>query len=422
MSVIVKSQEITIKKVDYNLEALRGFAAVIVVWFHVILHKNLLDPAFQPSGIWAYLPPGHQAVLVFFLLSGYVIELSTKQVALTSASIPEYLKKRLVRIYPIYALSMLLTLLVAVHHYSFSTITNHFTLTQILFSPLIEENNPVWSLHYEVLFYLLFIPLSYFRLSPLLMGLGALVVGIATVRFYSTLHLPPLLSSYSVGFAFWLSGVALARYVKQQVKKVPYALMLSMLLLLLAVQRFNLLDTVCRVLVTKLGFSLTFPDSVTWPEKIIPVVDLAYLPFCIGMLLIFSGKKFWLRRLIIAFLLLSPLYTFRYLYTQWGAYDVNEWVLPTVFYVAALVIYLLAKRLNSLARPIIYLLSRTGTISYGLYIIHFPLLYGFSQIPFFSGSPYTFITRAMLYLGVCLTLAYLLEKKFQPRVRVLLMK
>lgn len=131
----------TTKKFEVDLEGLRGFAAILVVAWHAIAISNCLDPGYTPSGIFNYQIPAHFCVLIFFVLSGYVIGLSTKEgIRLATAGI--YLKKRLLRIYPIYFVSMLAALAVAISVYSWQTILGNFALLQIIVSPVIMENGP----------------------------------------------------------------------------------------------------------------------------------------------------------------------------------------------------------------------------------------------------------------------------------------
>ena len=85
------------KEINFDIESLRGYAALFVVWHHAITYRALLDPGFCPSGILAYTPSGHFYVLIFFILSGYVIGLSNKQ-PLSWSTGWTYLKKRLVRV------------------------------------------------------------------------------------------------------------------------------------------------------------------------------------------------------------------------------------------------------------------------------------------------------------------------------------
>ncbi|MGY2132720.1 acyltransferase family protein [Hymenobacter sp. HD11105] len=131
-------------------------AALIVVWSHAFGFPKFLDPNYAVTGAFSFEPPARISVFLFFVLSGYVIGISNKQ-ALTKETIGKYIKKRFLRIYPIYFLSMLFAILIA-KAYPISTMWGNMTLTQVLLTPVIWENNPSWSLHYEILYYLLFIP------------------------------------------------------------------------------------------------------------------------------------------------------------------------------------------------------------------------------------------------------------------------
>jgi peptidoglycan/LPS O-acetylase OafA/YrhL len=108
---------------------LRGFAAMVVVWHHFIVHQNRLDPHYNLSGIFAFNPPGHLSVLIFFVLSGYVIG-RVHLLPLSRQDIVPYIKKRFLRIYPIYAVTMLLGLLVARVNYPILTVISNLTMTQ----------------------------------------------------------------------------------------------------------------------------------------------------------------------------------------------------------------------------------------------------------------------------------------------------
>ncbi|MBC6607781.1 acyltransferase [Hymenobacter sp. BT188] len=137
-----KAQAVTApkKEIQYNLEALRGVAALIVVWSHAFVFPKFLDPNYAITGPFSFEPPARISVFLFFVLSGYVIGISNKQ-ALTKGTIGKYIKKRLLRIYPIYFLSMLFTIMIA-KAYPISTIWGNMTLTQVLLTPLFGRTIP----------------------------------------------------------------------------------------------------------------------------------------------------------------------------------------------------------------------------------------------------------------------------------------
>ena len=80
------------------IEGLRGLAALWVCHSHVI---QTLDPIYQPASIFAHLTVGRESVQIFFILSGYVIGLTCKNVFSQNNAIV-YLLKRLIRLFPMY--------------------------------------------------------------------------------------------------------------------------------------------------------------------------------------------------------------------------------------------------------------------------------------------------------------------------------
>lgn len=127
------------------------------------------------------MPPGYLPVLVFFTLSGYVISLLNTSALNSSTKIKNVIKRGESRLYPIYLLSLALTiLLAATYNVFFSTqiIMRHLFFLQTITGPLIYDNNALWSLSYEVSYYILFIVISYFKLPTALVVCGYLTYAI----------------------------------------------------------------------------------------------------------------------------------------------------------------------------------------------------------------------------------------------------
>src|SRR5476651_590347 len=132
------------KQFDYNLESLRGFCALIVLFHHIVIFRDHLDPVSIPGHILIpYDPPGRLMVLIFFMLSGYVIGLvySDKK----DFSITDYIKKRLIRLYPIYIFSILITVLFFSE--SLKVVIANLFFTQNILSVTIPFNQSLWSLN-----------------------------------------------------------------------------------------------------------------------------------------------------------------------------------------------------------------------------------------------------------------------------------
>ena len=69
-----------------------------------------------------------------------------------------------------------------------------------------------------------------------------------------------------------------------------------------------------------------------------------------------------------------------------------------------------------------YPFIKLGAISYGIYVIHFPISIMLSHITVFSGTILTYCIRLAVDLLLVLTAGYLLELKVQPFFKAILSK
>jgi peptidoglycan/LPS O-acetylase OafA/YrhL len=95
----------------------------------------------------------------------------------------------------------------------------------------------------------------------------------------------------------------------------------------------------------------------------------------------------------------------------------NTFFIPFLFYLLALIVYLTSRQWKEAGQRIVTALIPLGSISYGIYIIHFPLIPLFEQVDAFSGTGNTFLLRMLAYLLVVLLLGWFLEKKLHPKVK-----
>ncbi len=399
-------------KFELNLEALRGFAALVVVFHHVLINKFSLDPAYTPTASWLNPLPGHSSVLLFFILSGYVIGLANPQ-ALTWHTIGPYLRKRLVRLYPIYFISLLLTLFAIEQPYPLPTIVANFLFLQNSAAPYIFENNPLWSLNYEVLYYLAFIPIS-------ALGWRAGWVGIAGVLFgliFGTLLPLPLLSSYCFGFVFWASGLWLAQSAHLRRRYASRYLLSGLLFLFLGYESLNPFMVGVQYLENALAFHIAGPHGPS-----IPFFNLMHWPFCFCLFSYFANYTFKRSTFFLALTILSGYVFFTYIILKHGLFywQTYRLLLPILFFTVGTGLLLIA---HNRPQPVFNNLLPTwllklGAISYGIYTIHFPLSILLSHIIAFSGSAFTFSIRLAFDLLLVIASSYLLEIKFQPWIKV----
>lgn len=140
------------------IEVARGIAATLVVLHHVSRHLEQEYGARQLGGV---LDPGNAAVDFFFVLSGFLIFHVTRRDVGNPARLGIYVKKRVLRIYPIFWMAML----------AFSALHLVSAHTEVTFEPMAvlreaalwppSDGDHVivgvgWSLKFEIAFYMLF--------------------------------------------------------------------------------------------------------------------------------------------------------------------------------------------------------------------------------------------------------------------------
>ncbi|MBB4913756.1 acyltransferase family protein [Streptosporangium saharense] len=138
------------------LDAIRGFAALTVVFEHA-LQPLLPEPRFQ---IKAAFEPGWYGVMVFFLVSGYIVPASLER----GGSLRAFWISRVFRLYPMLGVCALGVALLVVAGWDgmhvwwedrpLSVTLGHLTMLQNLLN-MPNMVNVLWTLSYEMAFYLL---------------------------------------------------------------------------------------------------------------------------------------------------------------------------------------------------------------------------------------------------------------------------
>jgi peptidoglycan/LPS O-acetylase OafA/YrhL len=163
------------------IDALRGGAAIIVLISHVSLfglygYEHVLAKWPPTRLLWA----GHQAVILFFVISGFALYLLFEQMAAVRGRWLKFIMVRFLRLYPPYLASLLLALLVlkapalfgfapspgapviANGHLTAGTLIGH--LLMIGQFDVEAINPPIWTLVHEARLSLLF-PLIYLAVA-----------------------------------------------------------------------------------------------------------------------------------------------------------------------------------------------------------------------------------------------------------------
>ncbi|SHJ27301.1 acyltransferase family protein [Wenxinia saemankumensis] len=194
------------------LQAGRAVAAILVVLYHAdgfVLPLRLYDGATA----WAGFGWGYAGVEFFFVLSGFIIAHVHRRDIGRPARIGRFLRRRIVRIYPIYW-AILAVLLIGYALMPAGTPEAARAPASVLASLLLvpTEARPIlpiaWTLEHEMAFYLAFVALLVgARIGAALFGLWMGACALALFHPATSFPASFLLSPYNLLFAF---GVAVA--------------------------------------------------------------------------------------------------------------------------------------------------------------------------------------------------------------------
>jgi peptidoglycan/LPS O-acetylase OafA/YrhL len=204
-----------------KLEALRGFAAIYVVIYHLLMPVKLQVAGFDLLFFFRF---GQEAVILFFLLSGFVIEYSFERSK--DKSFKSYFLKRSTRIYiPLFFVLILSYALQSIavgeliNPAAGSLIANILMLQDVKIKPNVffstyMDNKPLWSLAFEWWFYMLYY-LLYKLCSPKnlnkVVAIGVLLAGVSLIIY------PFFLNRNLFYFGIWWVGVEFAKlYLKKK--------------------------------------------------------------------------------------------------------------------------------------------------------------------------------------------------------------
>lgn len=341
---------------ESNLEMVRGMAALIVFLSHCVM----LSPTDVPVGIKMIFNWGTEAVYIFFILSGIVIHLSITRTPKTTT---HFLIDRFFRIVPVYLFGIVLALFImdSLNTYLDSKIIlgNIFFLgtLQGFIVRVLEVNPPIWSLTFEVFFYIVFSASMianrkrnlkiWMMISLLSIPLTKLDTGHFIIRHFT------LMFAFSSG---WLVGYYISEY-KNKLNIFSRQQAIFSLLLLPAVSRLTFsgeyYDPVkyllfCIVSVPFFSWILNQNQSRVKIKVSNAITFIAYISVVFGLIL-FSNST----------LLSKIIYTLLPFLSFVRIRNVNVKIFNNFKKISADVL---------------------GKYSYSLYILHFPILFFISKV------------------------------------------
>ena len=266
------------KKRLEKLEAIRGFAALYVVLFHTLPQKIEVFGV----NIGLLFRFGPEAVIVFFVLSGFVIRYTWERSK--DKSFKYYFIRRFVRLYiPLFFIFLMGYIIKCYADGSLANpdwpnlLGNIFMLQDVIsqkpnvIAAAYMGNGVLWSLSYEWWFYMLFFVLAkYIPEGKLKLWVNILVV----VAAVSYLVYPFTVNRLAMYFAIWWIGVNFADiYLNQQSFSfktiLPYSCVLGIITVVLGVNLY-------------LNFSYT--KVYSYPLVAYPFVELRHFIFAIMVL------------------------------------------------------------------------------------------------------------------------------------------
>jgi peptidoglycan/LPS O-acetylase OafA/YrhL len=137
------------------LDALRGVGAICVVYDHI---GSRVLPSLH-AAVFSVFDPGLYGVLVFFLISGYIVPASLER----RGCVRTFWVSRLFRLFPLFAFVVTITLLLDLLGLTTARDTSHNVAAAVLshlfmLNDLLGGTNlivVIWTLSYEMVFYLL---------------------------------------------------------------------------------------------------------------------------------------------------------------------------------------------------------------------------------------------------------------------------
>lgn len=383
---------------DSNLEGIRGLAALSVASSHVLFLKNFLDPTYHPNIYFGYLAAAHSAVLLFFVLSGYVIGLTTtKEFSIQQAR--NYMLRRAIRILPIYFIAICLAVLAEPNEKLNIVLGNLFFLQNFdkYFSfslPPLAGDGAVWSLNYEILYYLVFLLVWWLRSKILDLFLGALLISV--LGWFLPLF-PQFIAGYASGWIFWLSGLFLSWKVPPSSHKESFFPLISYILLFHATNHFF----TCKLILN----DPVFPGMVS-------LIDLTIMPICILIICEITGRYFYgfiYLRLLCFFL---PIFHLVWIILK-GYLFQDPQLIAASFFTLLAILFVKYKTSGNCLKKMTFM----GRISYAFYLLHMPIAILMHKYFPWQGTVLSFLLGVLIWLVITITLSSFLELVVQPKIK-----
>lgn len=386
-----------------QLDGLRGVCALAVLVTHLVYGPYVVadqNIEFCPTLFLRALGGfGHLAVLIFFVLSGFVIGYTTPQ-KFTWEEAKRYIIRRLIRIYPIYLFAVFLSFAITNNPYTVKDVIGHLLFLQLWIVPVIKNNGSLWTLHYEFIFYLLFIVIWRLNIKLLMIMPLCIVSGILSAIF--KFH-PFEILGY---FTLWLSGLWLAKNLVNSKLKFHH----------FESYRFW---TPC-ILMAALGaqniLNMTINKYGTGSIVLTDTISVVLVTSIVAALII--DRQIYGYKLSLAIISLIVIMTISYSLYKGTFYSSEGRLFGYQLAAFFLVVLPLTFLFNKVPISTLSRLSGIGSLSYGLYVIHAPIeFFVYPLVPLHNSLTMVYFWMAGLAIAVVsLSAAWFLECYLHVRI------
>ncbi len=210
-----------------GLDYIRGISAIFIMLYHYT--TRYMDAEASHKGLWW----GCWAVAAFFMLSGFLTDITVNE----NTSAATFMKKRVIRLYPVYWVGIAATSVVTLCYSreSFIGIKDtliNCTMFQGFLKGIRNVDGAYWTLRYELMFYIIIALLLFIGLYKYIYKLSfCYLIVIATLDFVNASRIIPiphvinsvfdiiLISSQAHLF---LLGMSIAAVVRNRNNVLPY--------------------------------------------------------------------------------------------------------------------------------------------------------------------------------------------------------
>jgi len=386
---------------DKKLDGLRAICALTVALGHVFYFRF-----FSAGGTaYNYIQFSREAVLIFFIISGYVIGLHHIQTPFNYNNAVIYFKKRLVRLYPIYLLALIISFAIIFPvGFSLHQFIGHLFFTQEFLVKTVSTNQALWSLSYEAVYYILFLGLWITNKHNIYICLF-LSVAISIYVIFSG-HDIAIFGSVLIGWIFWMAGLYISQQpiaASQSGSKRVLSPLISYFAVLLATNNLDTRGLVLRSLHLNLShiYKIDFGDLVFLPVCALIVIDVTN-----------RSVKFknYLKIVVYA---IPALHILTLVYFKHPIYTNLSWEFGAFYF--ALAILMLPVKINP---RWLEKLSYPGKISYAVYVFHLPIAIIVDVFlgKYLSGMQF-FVAGFITWAVVTIALSVFTENILQPHIK-----